>query len=424
MTVKELREQAANLIEQARALQHKAEEEKRDLTDEESANFDRYIDDAEALEAKAEKAEADKARRSRLADVADRFADHRSRPRTQHDDISRVEPATPDREEVIRRGWETALRYHPDNLTTEQRGYISEARALQADLDVSGGYLTAPPQFNAQLIEAVRNDIVIGGLATQMTIPTNEVVQWPVLDTRPDNPDVRGEIETITADSGTAFGLREFTPVKYAKSVVISDKLTSIAGLDIDSLMIDLYRYEFADTFDAAFATGTGANAPLGLFTAATNGISTSRDVNTGNSTTAFTLDGLINALYSGSLAVPPRRGEAPGEAQGRRGSLPVDAERPRGSAFDAARFAGSHERERTEHVHYGPVRRHGCRLLEVLRLQRPRLRCRVQAVRRVPRRHGPRFDRAARHPGADVRRCGACPRRGVRSRDTGVREQ
>jgi HK97 family phage major capsid protein len=45
--------------------------------------------------------------------------------------------------------------------------------------------------------------------------------------------------------------------------------------------------------------TGTGAGEPLGVFTASVNGISTGRDVSTGNSTTAVTFDGLIEAKYS-----------------------------------------------------------------------------------------------------------------------------
>jgi HK97 family phage major capsid protein len=52
-------------------------------------------------------------------------------------------------------------------------------------------------------------------------------------------------------------------------------------------------------TQEKAFLTGSGSNQPLGLFTANADGISTTRDVSTGNTTTAFTVDGLIEAKYS-----------------------------------------------------------------------------------------------------------------------------
>jgi HK97 family phage major capsid protein len=44
--------------------------------------------------------------------------------------------------------------------------------------------------------------------------------------------------------------------------------------------------------------TGTGANQPLGVFTASAMGITTARDVSTGNASTAPTFDGLISAKY------------------------------------------------------------------------------------------------------------------------------
>ena len=44
--------------------------------------------------------------------------------------------------------------------------------------------------------------------------------------------------------------------------------------------------------------SGSGAAQPLGIFTASDDGITTSQDVSTDNTTTAFTADGLINAKY------------------------------------------------------------------------------------------------------------------------------
>jgi HK97 family phage major capsid protein len=52
-------------------------------------------------------------------------------------------------------------------------------------------------------------------------------------------------------------------------------------------------------TAEATGMTGTGAGQPLGLFVASNDGIPTTRDVATGNTQTAMTFDGLINAKYS-----------------------------------------------------------------------------------------------------------------------------
>ena len=50
---------------------------------------------------------------------------------------------------------------------------------------------------------------------------------------------------------------------------------------------------------EKAFMTGTGANQPLGIFTAHSEGIPTSRDVSTGNTSTAITAQGVMAAFYS-----------------------------------------------------------------------------------------------------------------------------
>jgi HK97 family phage major capsid protein len=63
--------------------------------------------------------------------------------------------------------------------------------------------------------------------------------------------------------------------------------------------VLDRLAYKFAVTQEKAFLTGSGAGRPLGVFTASPNGISTGRDVSTGNTTTAIGFDGLIEAKFT-----------------------------------------------------------------------------------------------------------------------------
>lgn len=53
--------------------------------------------------------------------------------------------------------------------------------------------------------------------------------------------------------------------------------------------------------------TGNGANQALGVFTASNDGISTARDVSTGNTNTAITYDGLKEAKYFMKAGYWPR---------------------------------------------------------------------------------------------------------------------
>jgi len=50
---------------------------------------------------------------------------------------------------------------------------------------------------------------------------------------------------------------------------------------------------------EKAFLIGTGVGQPLGIFTASNSGISTARDVSTGNTSTAIKADNLIECAYT-----------------------------------------------------------------------------------------------------------------------------
>ena len=50
---------------------------------------------------------------------------------------------------------------------------------------------------------------------------------------------------------------------------------------------------ELVKNFETAYMTGAGTDGPLGLFTASADGITTARDVSTGNTATEMKFDGL-----------------------------------------------------------------------------------------------------------------------------------
>jgi len=67
----------------------------------------------------------------------------------------------------------------------------------------------------------------------------------------------------------------------------------------VEPLVRERLAYKFGTVEENAFLNGSGAASPLGVFTASAQGITTSQDVSTGNSSSAFTTDGLINAKYA-----------------------------------------------------------------------------------------------------------------------------
>lgn len=188
---------------------------------------------------------------------------------------------------------------HPKDRTAEER-------ALQMDSDTAGGFTVAPQQFVADLIQAEDNALFFRGLATVTQVMGAHSLGRPSLDTDPDDADWTSEIGTGNADSAMAFGKRELTPHPLAKRLLVSRKLAR-NNPAIDALVRDRLAYKRAVAQEKTFMTGHGAQQPLGVFTASANGISTGRDVSTGNTTTSITFDGLKEAKWTLKQAYWPR---------------------------------------------------------------------------------------------------------------------
>jgi len=184
-------------------------------------------------------------------------------------------------------------------LCTGQRNLTdAEQRALSAENDPQGGYLLAPQQTGEAVLTAALNSFVIGQLATRVELTAAQSVGVPTLDVDPDDPVWTSEVGTGDEDSAMRFGKRELLPRPLAKRLKASAKLLSRAK-NAEPLIRDRLAYKLGVAMEKAFMTGAGSNGPLGLFTASTMGISTGRDVSSGNTSTTIGGDGLVNAMYS-----------------------------------------------------------------------------------------------------------------------------
>jgi len=174
-----------------------------------------------------------------------------------------------------------------------------EFRALAAGALTEGGAMIPPEQFVAELIKAVDDAVIIRQLARKFTITSSSSLGAPVLDADPADADWTTEIATGSEDSTMSFGKRELAPNPIAKLIKVSRTLIQRSAIPVEALVRERLAYKFAITEEKAFMTGNGASKPLGVFTASAQGIPTSRDVSSGNTTTSMTWDGLINALGS-----------------------------------------------------------------------------------------------------------------------------
>ena len=172
-------------------------------------------------------------------------------------------------------------------------------RALNAGLITEGGAFIPPTQFANELIKFVDDATVVRKLATVYTVKGAGSLGFPVWDADPADADWTSELATGSVDSTAATGLRELKPLPIAKVVKLSRKLLRHSVINAETLIRDRLGYKFAITQEKGFLTGNGATAPLGLFTASSQGISTSRDVSQDNTTTAITADGLIECFFN-----------------------------------------------------------------------------------------------------------------------------
>lgn len=283
--IKELLEKRANIWEQAKALVDRAEAENRDFTAEEQQQYDKMFDEMDSLAKRAKRLEEQEREERELDKPVNRAF---KAPLG-------AEGAKEDRE--ANKVMDAFRSYIVNGVVTP------ELRALQVD-DGSGGgtlggYLVPPQQFIAELIKGLDNAVFVRRISKVFQVTTSDSLGAPTLDADMSDPVWTTEVQDLssTADTAMTFGKRELKPQQLAKLAKISMKLLRVSAIPAEALVRDRLTYKFATAMENNFLNGDGGTKPLGVFKADTNGIPTSRDVNTGNAT-AITADSLIEAKY------------------------------------------------------------------------------------------------------------------------------
>jgi HK97 family phage major capsid protein len=273
MNIREMMEKRAALVAEARKLLDVAEGEKRELNAEERTQYDKIFEEARTLGDKIQREQELREEERRLAEAG------------------RLEPQGKKENPEERK-----LKAFRNFLVT---GNAAEYRALANDTDETGGFLHAAEQFVARLIKGLDNRVFVRQYATVLPVTGSDTLGVPVLTADPGDPTWTTEIAAPSEDSTMAFGRRSLQPEQLSKLIKISMKLLRTSALPIENLVADRLAYKFAVAQENAFLNGDGDGEPLGIFTASDDGIPTARDVSTGNSETALTADGLINAKFA-----------------------------------------------------------------------------------------------------------------------------
>lgn len=280
----ELRDQRGKLVHDARELLNKAEAEKRSLNEAEARSYDDLMGKVADIGATVEREEKlAEAERSAAADVARGIDSARG---------TAVGKAGDPGVDVRSAAFGKLLLEGRASLNSE------EMRALQSDSQTAGGFLVAPEQFITALIKNIDDMVFIRQRATKYSVPTAASLGAASLAADPADADWTTELVTGNEDSAMSFGKRELYPHPVAKRIKESNKLLRQVP-SVEALVRARLAYKFGVTQEKAFLTGSGVNQPLGVFTASADGITTARDVSTGNTATSITFDGLTEAKYS-----------------------------------------------------------------------------------------------------------------------------
>ncbi len=337
--IKELHEQRSKLVADARKLVDAAEAAKRALSTEEKAQWDQMQSDIDALKGrmdvlgKSQEQEDEEEPEDEEGETEEEDARSAETIKLPDGRVARiVKPGkNPQRSMAVtgskRNSWETETQFtnrQRRNAQPYQDAWVAylrdgpgalkgkHARAIQADMDVVGGYLLAPQEFVAKLIKFVDNLVYVRQMATRYVVAEAQTLGAPSLDTDISDSDWTSELSTGTEDSSMKFGKRELAPHPLAKRIKVSNKLLRMASISgtfsnydagpmtggAEGIVMQRLGYKFAITEEKTYYTGNGVQQPLGLFTASSRGISTARDIVTGNPT-GFTADCFFDVKYS-----------------------------------------------------------------------------------------------------------------------------
>jgi HK97 family phage major capsid protein len=281
--IRRLKREQETVFREMETLRKKVADEKRAYSPEEEGSFDSMEKRFDSLQAQIEREQKMEKRAAQLAADDD-------------DDSQRADPNSDGSGAGNTRDNPEHEKRFSEYIKQGKEGMDpAEWRALQMDSDVSGGYIVAEEQWVNKLLKNVDDQVFLRELATVFPVPTAQSLGVPTLDTDMDDANWTSELGTGSEDNSMELGKRSLYPHPLAKRVKISEPLLRRIG---DSLVMSRLAYKFGVSQENAFMTGDGDKKPLGIFVASADGIPTSRDVSSQNTTTALTAEGLINALY------------------------------------------------------------------------------------------------------------------------------
>lgn len=320
--IRDLRRQRRELGEQVRAIYAQCREEEREPTADEDQRIDAMLDDGEQLRERIHQMErADGLLEdldqpegratpspSPLADDAEDAAEElEDRQDVELEEVGNGPRDTPEYRRLYRQFLMATGSAQAMQIAHRAHEYRIEHRDLQTDDDEQAGYLVPPEQMVMEIIQALDDEVMLRDLARTFTVRQARSLGAPKRTAKASTWSWGSEIEKPTADTSLKFGKRNLHPHYASGEIKASRDFLRSSLINAEEYVRDEIARDGGELEENAFLTGSGAEQPLGLFTASDDGLSTSVDVSTGNTATEVTLEGLREAKYSLKASYWPR---------------------------------------------------------------------------------------------------------------------
>ena len=299
-TIKELREQAAKTLTEARSMLDSIDDKS---TPEQRAEAEQSVDRALAetadIEARAErqgKLEAAEKRADEAREAEERVARERKRP------------VTPEAEAAANGGasYRSAFAKYAcgmgDDLTAEERGILRsgvvspEDRAQVAGTTTAGGY-TVPTELmrEIEISMTASGPMYSSDICRVISTPSGNPMTLPTIDDTAQTDEAHTEAGTVTDDGGKDVTVGQKTLGAHAYNtewVRWSWELQSDSDFSWEGILGELLGERMGRGANSRLTTGTGSGQPNGIVTAASFGKTTA-------GTSAVTADEVLDFIHS-----------------------------------------------------------------------------------------------------------------------------
>lgn len=275
--LKRLQEQRNRAWEQAKALLDAADNDKRDLSAEEDAQW-RQINDAigQYDQRMADIADAEK----RAASMAEAMADLDAKP-SERGKLP-AGGAFGDQLRAMLRGESREVTVTPD----------ATFRDLSKGTATAGGN-TVPTSFYGELVtHMIDMSAILSAGPTILETQSGETIEIPV--TTAFSAAVLTAENAALTESDPAFAKRSLGAYKYMVGLQAPRELLDDTGVDLEGFIAKQCGWAVGNALGAHLITGTGSSQPSGIVTTATTGVTGGTAV-----AGAFTADNLIDLYYS-----------------------------------------------------------------------------------------------------------------------------